>query len=607
MWLRPRRAAALGALALAVVARAAPDARAQTERPLSRLELESVDEARAGLGLTFDPSPTGKTIGTVYVVNEDVFSKRDWYFQWFNVFHRTTRTEILRRELLFAPGQPYDPALIEESMRNLQAPPQVVLATGGSLVPPELSSVVAIVPVASSQPGTVDVLVVTRDVWSLRFNTNFEFQQNTLSALDTSLSENNLFGWRKFLSLGFSLSLGNFDVGPTYFDPNIAGTRLQLYANALAFYTRGSDAYEGNSETLSVVYPLYSLASRWGAGVSAFHEDEVVRGFQGNTLAAEPLTSDPGVTVPYIYRRRAAILDAHATRSYGAAVIQRLTLGYTLDDRHSSPDDLLAYGGATPAQIQEFLAQYAPISERRSEPYVGYTMFTARYGVYRDLDTFDLRENAQLGPLVSLRAAYGAPELGADFRAFPLAASAAWTIDPWGGLARASASAALRLRDGQAIDQSLQGRLYLASPLFRRLMRVVVSAEVDAARNDTRHTRFFLGGDTGLRGYVIGELQGPAMFVGHAELRSVPLALYSQRVGGLLFCDVGDAAASISALSMRTDLGLGLRWLIPQLNASVIRVDWAVPLVDGAVLAGGTTVTRAGFPGRVSAGFQQIF
>ena len=48
------------------------------------------------------------------------------------------------------------------------------------------------------------------------------------------------------------------------------------------------------------------------------------------------------------------------------------------------------------------------------------------------------------------------------------------------------------------------------------------------------------------------------------------------------------------------DVGVGLRWLIPQLNSYVIRVDWAVPLEDGIV-------TPAGMPGRVSAGFAQIF
>jgi hypothetical protein len=599
---RGRAATCAAVVTLVVMAGLAGAARADeaAQEHLGKLEQESVDEARGALGLEVEPAPAGKTIGTIYVVNQDVFSRRDWLFQWFNIFHRTTRENILRRELLIKPGRPYDQALVDESMRNLQSPPTVVIATGQQLSPPELSSVVAIVPVRSATPGMVDVLAVTRDVWSLRFNTNFEFQQNVLTLLDTSLSENNLFGWRKYLSLGFTLDLGKYALGPTYFDPNILGTRLQLYVDADAFFTRGTNAYEGNVETASLIYPLYSLASRWGGGVTFMHEDEIFRVFQGQALTRVPLMTDPTVLVPYIFRRQFVIVDASATRSFGTAVIQRATLGYRYDDRHSLAVAEADYAGATPAQIDAFVSQYAPTTERRSEPYVGYSMFTASYGVFRDLNTFDLRENAQLGPSLSLIAAYGAPELGADFRAFPLQASAAWAIGHGDLYARASATASTRVREGSAIDQYLQGKLFFATPLYGRVLRIVVEGETDAVRKDTRHTLFFLGGDTGLRGYVTSEFAGTTSVVGHVELRSGPLAIWSQRVGGILFCDAGDAAATYSDLVARVDVGLGLRWLIPQLNSTPIRVDWAVPLRDG-------TVTRAGFPGRVSAGFKQIF
>ena len=281
-------------------------------------------------------------------------------------------------------------------------------------------------------------------------------------------------------------------------------------------------------------------------------------------------------------------------------MIQRVSAGYRYDDRRSQLADLTEYGMATPVQLDEFLNTYAPTTERRSEPYVRYEMFTARYTVYRDLDTFDLRENARLGPSLSMRVAYGAPALGASFRAIPLGASASWAFAPLGGYLRATLTGGLRLRDGEAIDQTVQAQASFASPMLWRLLRVVLSGEADGVRQDTGRTRYFLGGDTGLRGYVIGEFQGTTMYVAHLELRTAPLAIFSQRFGTLLFCDVGDAAPSFSALGVQADVGTGLRWLIPQLNASVIRIDWGVPLVNG-------TVTPAGFPGRVSAGFQQIF
>ena len=47
------------------------------------------------------------------------------------------------------------------------------------------------------------------------------------------------------------------------------------------------------------------------------------------------------------------------------------------------------------------------------------------------------------------------------------------------------------------------------------------------------------------------------MVVAHAELRSAPLAITSQRVGGLLFCDVGDAANTFAEPGPAPDVGAG--------------------------------------------------
>ena len=108
-FLRP----AIGAAVLGALLAPRPAAAEDTEdigakRPLGRLEQESVDDAMMNLGLLLDPAPQGKTIGRIHVVNQEVFSRRDWWFQWFNHFHRTTRPEMLRRDLLVKPGQLYD-------------------------------------------------------------------------------------------------------------------------------------------------------------------------------------------------------------------------------------------------------------------------------------------------------------------------------------------------------------------------------------------------------------------------------------------------------------------------------------------------------------------
>jgi hypothetical protein len=584
---------------------AAPPVAAQTsgddaKRALGGIERESVAEAMASLGARVDPAPRGKTIGRVFVVNQAVFSKRDWYFQLLNIFHWTTRPYILERELLLKPGQMYDEALVEESMRNVQSPPGLVVL-GRTLVQPELSSVVVILPLASSVPGQVDLLLVTRDIWSLRFNSNFEYQGNALTLFETSLSENNLFGWRKYVSMGFSFDQGKYFYGPSYFDPNIRGTRLTLYTSAIFYSSRETGKYEGNGQTVSVRYPLYSLASRWGGGVDVTHQDAVARGFKGNRIRLVDVEGTPQPDLlPYEYRRRTATVDASGVRSFGKAVIQRVTAGYLVDRRSSAVLPTFP-GDAQTADL--FLQQWAPTDEQRSEPYLRYEMFTPRYVVLRDLDTFDLRENRLIGPFLRARVSQGVPPLGATFSALGLGVAAGAAAAPAGGFLSVQVSASARYRHdgGRWIDQVGSAGFFAATPLIDGLFRVVAEAQIDSQRADTLNTPFTLGGSNGLRGYAIGEFLGTSMLRGHIEVRTGPIpAIFSQRFGALVFYDVGDAAPAFADLLLRNDVGVGLRWLIPQFNSYVIRFDWAVPLQDG-------NVTRAGMPGRFSAGYQQAF
>jgi hypothetical protein len=580
---------------------------------LGPLEQESLDDALAGRGLAIDPAPQGKLIGRVHIVSQDVFSLRDGRLRWLNHLHRTTRAPVLARELLLDLGQPWDDALVEESTRRIQSPAPFIIA-GQQLYQPELSSVVAIVPVVSRTPGRVDLLLVTRDVWSLRTNATFEFQQDALTLFGASLSENNLFGWRKHASLGFGFDQGAYNYGPTYVDPNVRGTRLTLWAAATLYASRETGAQEGDDELVSLHYPLYSLASRWGAGIDVLHQSVVPRVFRGNSLRLVDLAATPNAeSIPYAYRRRSVTVDANVVRSFGKAVLQRATVGYFVDGRRSEalPD---FPGDAATARL--FLAEWAPNEEQRSGPYVGYEAFTPRYVVLRNLGTFDLREHRHVGFSFRVRLTEGLPALGADVHASGLSVIAGGGFSPAGGYLSLTAGASARFLhgDGRLVDQAAGLAAYAVTPLIDGILRIVATLEVGSKRADTAHTPFVLGGAMAPRGYHLGELHGPAAmrgyqigeflgttaFAGHLELRTAALAVGSQRVGMTAFYDVGHAARSLADLVPHDDVGLGIRWLIPQLGSSVVRVDWAVALQDGPL-------TRVGMPGRFTAGFQQVF
>jgi hypothetical protein len=157
------------------------------------------------------------------------------------------------------------------------------------------------------------------------------------------------------------------------------------------------------------------------------------------------------------------------------------------------------------------------------------------------------------------------------------------------------------VKGGDLVDESRSLGVTLASPMLGRAVRLVASGGTSLLLRSTRPDRYYtLGGESGLRGYALGEFVGQAQVIGHVEARSRPFALTALRVGGLLFYDTGHAASRFAVLHPHHDAGVGLRVLIPQLNYYVLRFDWAFAFQA-------TRYSAAGWPGRFSAGFRQVF
>ena len=91
-----------------------------------------------------------------------MFAEKNW-LQFFNNFHYRSRPNRVREELTIEAGEVWDQPRVEESARRLHDP--------------LYSSVVALLPVKTADPGEVDLLVVTRDLWSLRLNSQYTYQQ----------------------------------------------------------------------------------------------------------------------------------------------------------------------------------------------------------------------------------------------------------------------------------------------------------------------------------------------------------------------------------------------------------------------------------------------
>lgn len=109
-------------------------------------------------------------IARIVVRTHNVFDSTEasgnFLFRLANGLHYTTRPSVVRHELLFRAGEPYDSARVAESARNLRAR--------------GLFREVVIRPVAADS-GTVDVVVDTYDGWSTQLIMNASFTAGELS------------------------------------------------------------------------------------------------------------------------------------------------------------------------------------------------------------------------------------------------------------------------------------------------------------------------------------------------------------------------------------------------------------------------------------------
>jgi hypothetical protein len=287
-------------------------------------------------------------------------------------------------------------------------------------------------------------------------------------------------------------------------------------------------------------------------------------------------------------------------RSFGRRVIQRVSGGYSFSVIR--PRFHESFPVEDPAVREAFAAQVFPRSERLSTLFTGYSLFTPRYRVYRDFETYDLREDVQLGPGLSLSLSHAPRWLGSENQYVGLGASVAWAFDGWDGYQRLATSWSGRIVAGRLVDEVRGVGGFFASPVLARIGRVVAEAGASLLVNNTRPDVYLsLGGDNGLRGYGISEFIGDARFVGHLELRTRPVPIFALRLGAVAFYDVGHAAPRLVDLRAHHDAGLGIRLLIPQLNFYVLRIDLAVPFQPVGPIP-------SGLPGRrISAGFRQGF
>ncbi|WP_224247407.1 BamA/TamA family outer membrane protein [Hyalangium gracile] len=512
-------------------------------------------------GREVEPSPEGQRLEAVLVSAEDVVAQSDPYPNFLNIFHVRTREEVIRREVLLEPGAPYSDELAQETARNLRK-------LG-------IFSAVRVVPVKGTAPGSVALLVITKDLWSLRLNQDWELVGSFLRYLRLQGTETNFLGLNQRLAVDFLLRPDTMSIGQTYINRRVGGSRWYLGETASIIIGRESGKPEGTRGSVVFQRPLYSLSTPWSANTSVSWDTSTTRVFRGTEVWQLPYPD--GAPVPFIYETRDVSGGASYTRSYGEYYKTNVTGGVTAYHRsYAAPlaaplDD---------AQREWLKANHLPRSENAVYTSLSLSAFEARYEVLREVDSYALSEDFQIGhsTLATVRYAPPAFSSAAHYAELGLAARYRWL---WGdAMTTVSAGGSIRraLGEGAAwTNRRWAAEVHQVTPKVLG-GRFMVRGLLDVNTDDLFDRVTLLGGANGLRGARQDAYSGKRLLLVNVEYRTAPLVFHTLHLGGVLFYDAGSAFDR--GPSVVHSVGVGIRFLFPQFNVYPFRFDFGYVLND---------------------------
>lgn len=542
----------------------------------TRYEADIIAAQLRRSGGVLEENPEGKIITRIDVVRLDVFDESDPVPDVMNIFHTTTRERVIRRELLFREGQAYSAQRVDETARNFRLLRQL--------------SLVLIVPVNDGQPDRVRVLVITKDVWSLRLNSDFEVAGSRLQYLLLNPSEENLFGTHASVGGMFVLQPYTYAVGVLASHKRIFGTRFAASASYNSVFNRDTGDIEGSYGSFIYSLPQYSAEQKWAFSTGILWSD---------TLARIGFETDAGPRV-FVYDTERYVGGTEVKRSFGLVYKLDFTVGVEADRR--------AYRSRIPAGTDSELARRVqsqiPISDTRFSPFVQLESYENRFLKTVELETLGLQEDYRLGHESLLRLYPASTHLGSSRDLLGVQAGVSYTVALGDGIARVLASSTIEYARDDEHQSLTELSARVASPRLG-LGRFVFDALLLGRAFNYLNRRYVIGGDGRLRGYPLGDAEVPGaesqrgsnVLALNTEFRTRGIDILSAQCGLALFHDTADAADSLTELSLKHSVGLGLRMLFPQADRTILRADWAMPLSDG----------ESPWPGGFFVTFEQAF
>jgi hypothetical protein len=455
-------------------------------------------------------------------------------------------------------------------------------------------SLVLVIATKGSTPDKVRILVITKDVWSIRLQWDIALSNGGLEHLTLNPAETNLAGLHHNLGARFDYLPESSSLGARYVVPRLFGTRVATLVDGNVILNNRTGAPEGTFGQVSVQKPLWSALTEWEWGVGVAWRYEITRRYrnaQQAQYAIDPNTkcSDtPQLCVPWRYHSDLITVGADLMRSFGWEHKHDFTIGFEGRHRAFRTDDLSTKDAAT---VASFVKTRLPASDDRVGPYIQYRTYESNYLRVLDLESLALQEDYSVGLGAYVRAYPVLRALGSTRDLLGVSAGVQYTLPIKDGFVRAGGETvaevlvdggpqvtATPVRTGAISDGSISGNLRLVSP--RMLIgRLVFDAVVLRRYENYLNRLSSLGGDTRLRGYSTGAFVGPDLVSVNVEYRTRPVQLFqSVQVGGVLFYDTGDAFNGWQNFHPKHTSGFGARVLFPQLDRTVFRVDVGFPL-----------------------------
>jgi hypothetical protein len=553
----------VGCLGLALLAPSVSLAQAppsaQRAQVFSAYEIETIDEVLSSQHLVRELKPEGKTIEHVDVAPLDVFEPRDPLPAWLNAFHATTRRAVIFREMLLRRGERYQQTLVDETLRNLRAVPQL--------------SLVLVVATVGTAPGRIGVVIITKDVWSLRASWDVVATPGGIEEFNLTPTETNLFGTHQTAQASFTYEPSAYTFGVGYTVPRLDASRVAVVADAEVMVNRATGSPEGTYGSLTAGQPLYSGLAHWSWDSVVQWENVVTRRYVNAQLSSyvDPTTS---LLVPYQYRTDLYGAQYELTRSFGWDTKQDVTVAAGINRVvYRVPS-----AGLNPTAVADFIRDRVPTSDTSVGPTIRYRIYARRYVRVIDFDSLALQEDYGLGHDITLRASPSFRALGGSRNVVDLYAAAQYTFALRDGLFRVSIVSDNGIEPTQISDAVVTPWAHLVTPTIGKLGRIVLDGGLEYRWRNYLRNYEIVGGDDRIRGFPTNFFVGKDMVAYSVELRSRPVEILSCQLGGVAFYDVADAFNGFSQLEPYQSTGFGFRALFPWLDRVVFRGDIGFPL-----------------------------